>query len=301
MSAPSVVCFRHLEVPAEFRCESCARTLCAECVQESHALFLCRICGERALPLAAGAATVRERRREAAIARPYPLQRAFGYAFRGTGRSLFAATLLSMAFIEFVLRFGWGCLPIVLAVGFWALLIGLQFKIVCSTAEGNDELPDWPEYHAWSERFREIATYLWVSFLQVAPPAIYFVVFGRAGLVTTRPSLPFWVGFAVVAWFGAALALFAFAAAALAGGEASLRIDRHVRGFLAAGSEAVALTNLLFAVGVGAFIARAALAGVPIVGAAVAGVLGAYWVFTSAHLVGVLVRRKRERFREIYA
>ena len=82
------------------------------------------------MPLVGAAgASVRERRREAAVARPYPLGRAFGYAFRGMGKFLFGATLLSMAFIEFVLRFGWGCLPIVLAVGFWALMIGLQMAL----------------------------------------------------------------------------------------------------------------------------------------------------------------------------
>lgn len=299
MSEPRPFCARHPEVPAEFRCESCARTLCAACVQESHALFLCRACGERALPIAGGG-SVRERRREAAVAGPYPLSRAFGYAFRGMGKFLFGATLLSMAFVEFVVRFGWGCLPIVLAVGFWALVIGLQFKIVRTTARGDDELPDWPEFHAWGERFREIATYLWVSLLQVAPPALYLLAFGGAGLVAGEPSLPFWIGFALVAWSGAGLSLFGFAAAALSGGEAALRVDRHLRGFVAAGGDAVAMTNLLFAVGVVAFVVRAALAGVPIVGPAVAGVVGAYWVFTSAHLVGVLVRRRGELFRELY-
>jgi len=296
------LCAQHPDVQAAFRCESCERLLCADCVQESHALFLCKVCGERALPLSADrAATVRERRREESITRPYATTEAFGYAFRGMGKFLFLATLVSMAFVEFIVRFGFGCLPIVIALAFWALLIGLQFKIVRTTSDGDDELPDWPEYFDWGERFREILVYLWVSFLQFAPLAAYLAVFGGAGLDRRDPSLVFWIGFAVVGWLGAGVALFGFAAAAMVGGGAAMRIDRHLSGFFAAGGEAVTMTNLVFTLGVVVFVARSVLSAVPLAGAAVAGTLGAYWLFTSAHLVGVLVRRRRSLFRELYS
>lgn len=284
-----------------FRCESCERALCAECVQESHALFLCRVCGERALPVSAdGAATVRERRREDAIAQPYALSDAFVYPFRGLGKYLYLATLVSMAFVQFV-QLGWGCLPIVIAIAFWALLIGLQFKIVRTTADGDNELPDWPEYFDWRERFREIAAYLWVSFLQFAPLVAYSYLFGGDGFTLAEPSFVFWIGFAVVGWIGAGLALFGFAAAALSGGAAAMRIDRHLSGFVTGRGEAVTMTNLVFALGVAVFVVRSVLAQASIFGAAVAGVVGAYWLFTSAHLVGVLVRRRRSLFRELYS
>jgi len=276
--------------------------LCRDCVCDSHALFLCKVCGERALPLAADRGpTVREHQRSEAIDRPYALSSAFVYAFRGLGKFMFAATLVSMAFIQFVVVVGWGCLPIFLALGFWALMIGLQFKIVRTTADGDNELPDWPEYFDWGERIGDIATYLWVSFLQFAPLAAYLYLFAGRELVTGDVSPLLWFGCAAVGWFGCGVALFAFAAASLEGGAAALRIDRHVQGFFAAKGDALAVTNLTFGLGLVAFLSRSVIEGLPLVGAAISGTLGAYWLFTSAHLVGVLVRRRRALFRELYS
>ncbi|HLF57150.1 MAG TPA: B-box zinc finger protein [Thermoanaerobaculia bacterium] len=295
-------CARHPEVAAAFRCDGCASALCADCVDRSHALFLCKLCGERALPLdAARAADVREHRREEAIAKPYPISAAFGYAFRGMGKYLYAATLAAMAFVTFIVDYGFGCLPIVIGLAFWSLMIGLQFKIVRSTAEGDDQLPDWPEYADWGERFRDIAVYLWVGILQFAPLGAYLALFGGERIFTREPSFVFWLGFAAIAWFGAGVATFGFAAAALEGGGAAMRIDRHVTGFFAARGDALTVTNLAFGLGAAAFLARFALRQVAFFGPAVAGALGAYWVFTSAHLIGVLVRRRRALFREVYA
>lgn len=302
MSATAPACGQHPDAPAAFRCDGCESLLCTACARESHALFLCARCGERALPLdARRAADVRTSRRDDAIARPYPLPRAFGYAFRGFGKYLFLATLASLAFVTFILRYGFGCLPFVFALGFWSLMIGLQFKIVRSTADGDDELPDWPEYFAWSERVRDVAVYLWVGFLQFAPLIAYLALFGGATLAGGEPDPLFWIGFAAIGWFGAGLSLFAFAAAALEGGGAALRIDRHLQGFFAARGDALTMTNLAFGVGVAAFLAKSALRQVGFVGPAAAGALGAYWIFTSAHLVGILVRRRRELFRELYS
>ena len=59
-------------------------------------------------------------------------------------------------------------------------------------------------------------------------------------------------------------------------------------------------TNLVFAVSILLFVVRALLQQVPYVGAAVAGVLGAYWTFTSAHLAGVLFRRHILELEKVY-
>jgi hypothetical protein len=304
--SPVPNCASHPEVAAAFRCDGCQRTLCAECADQSHALFLCRLCGERALPLdAARAADVREHRKQEAIERPYPLRDAFVYAFRGLGKYLYAATLVTMAFISFAVQYGFGCLTqivaLILALAFWSLMVGLQFKIVRTTADGDNELPDWPEYFAWSERFRDLAVYLWVAFLQFGPLAVFILLFGGDGIATMDPNPLFWIAVAATGWFGAGISLFGFAAAALAGGGAALRIDRHVSGFFAARGDALAVTNLVFGLGVLTFLARAGLRQVPLVGAAIGGALGAYWIFTSAHLVGLLVRRRRALFRELHS
>lgn len=301
MSGGIASCAQHPDRAAAYRCDGCARPLCEECVSESHALFLCRLCGERALPLdPERAATPRERRRDEALARPYPLAAAFGYAFRGTGKYLYGATLLSMAFVGFVVRYGITCFAALFGLAFWALVVGLQFKIVRTTAEGDVELPDWPEYFSWGERLRDLALYLWVVAVQFAPLAAHLVLFGAAGLVRREPSFPFWLAAAALGWLGCGLAVFAFAAAALEGGGAALRLDRHARGLFAARGDALAVTNLTFGLGSAAFLARSALEAIPLVGAAISGALGAYWIFTGAHLVGLLARRRRALFEELY-
>ena len=300
MSTAAAVCAAHPQAAAAYRCDGCGRLLCEPCITRSHALLLCAHCGERALPLLAEQpATARELRRHEAITRPYSLKQAFFYPFRGMGLYLFVATLVSMAFVEFLLRFGFGCWKVVLALGLWSLLIGLQFKIVRSTAEGDDELPDWPDYADLWERVPDVAAYLVIVALQAGPAALWLVL-GRDRLLSLEPSVPFWAGVALLAWIGAAMALMAWGAAAVFSRSDVLRLDLHVRGFLAAGADAVTIANLLFGLGALLFVLRVLFAGVPFVGAAVGGVLGAYWTFTSAHLAGVLFRRHTRRLEALY-
>src|SRR5215203_7528349 len=145
-------CAQHPGVDAAFRCEGCEKLLCQDCIKKGHALLFCSACGERAMPLEAGQpATVREVTRRQAISKPYSFQEALFYPFRGVGLYMFLATLVSLGFVSFLLQYSGGCYSIVLAVGLWSLMIGLQFKIVRSTAEGENQLPDWPEYMDWGE------------------------------------------------------------------------------------------------------------------------------------------------------
>lgn len=294
-------CSLHPEAPATYRCDGCDQTLCDACVDAGHALFLCRRCGERALPLdAQRQAVVREQRFHEKLARPYGLRDAFLYPFRGMGLFGFLATLLSMAFVSFVLRFGIGCYPLLLALAFWSLLAGLQFKIARTTADGDTELPDWPEYFAWSERLAELVTYLALAVLQFAPLALWVLLGASSGLLGFEPSLPFWIGFAACGWLGTTLWVVAFAATARFGGLTALRFDAHLRALRAAGGEGIAMANRVFAIGGLLFLLRGLLDGVPIAGAAAAGTVGAYWLFTSAHLSGLLYRRHRGEFESIY-
>ena len=44
-------CKNHPQLSAQYHCEGCGELLCGNCIEESHVLLLCRICGERAWPL----------------------------------------------------------------------------------------------------------------------------------------------------------------------------------------------------------------------------------------------------------
>jgi hypothetical protein len=293
-------CAQHPGVDAAFRCEGCAKLLCQDCIKKGHALLFCSQCGERAMPLEAGQpATVKEVARRQAISKPYSFQQALFYPFRGVGLYMFLATLVSLGFVSFLLQYSGGCYSIVLAVGLWSLMIGLQFKIVRSTAEGEDQLPDWPEYMDWGERLGDILLYLVVAILQFFP-VIAFSLLNMGKLLNPEPSLLFWAGFALFAWLGMALGTVAFGAAGRFNRSSVMRIDLHLKALKIGGVDTVTATNLAFAIGISLFVTRALLQQIPYVGAAAAGVLGAYWTFTSAHLAGVLFRRHILELEKVY-
>ena len=293
-------CAQHPGVNAAFRCEGCAKLLCQDCIKKGHALLFCSQCGERAMPLEAGQpATAREVARRQAISKPYSFQQALFYPFRGVGLHMFIAALVSLAFVSFLLQYSGGCYSIALAVGLWSLMIGLQFKIVRSTAEGDDQLPDWPEYMDWGERFGDILIYLVIAVLQFFP-VVAFTLLNMGRLLSPEPSLFFWAGFALFAWIGMALGTVAFGAAGRFDRSSVMRIDLHIKALKIGGSDSVTAANMAFAIGISVFVIRALLQQVPYVGAAAAGVLGAYWTFTSAHLAGVLFRRHILELEKVY-
>ncbi|HEX5718237.1 MAG TPA: B-box zinc finger protein [Thermoanaerobaculia bacterium] len=293
-------CAQHPGVNAAFRCEGCTKLLCQDCIKKGHALLFCSQCGERAMPLEAGQpATVKEVTRRQAISKPYSFQEALFYPFRGVGLYMFIATLVSLAFVSFLLQYSRGCYAIVLAVGLWSLMVGLQFKIVRSTAEGEDQLPDWPEYMDWGERLGDIVIYLVVAILQFFPVVAYTLL-NMGKVLSPEPSLLFWAGFALFAWLGMALGTVAFGAAGRFDRSSVMRVDLHLKALKIGGVDTVTATNMAFAIGISLFVVRALLQQVPYVGAAVAGVLGAYWTFTSAHLAGVLFRRHILELEKVY-
>jgi hypothetical protein len=291
-------CAVHAGVAAVYRCEGCERSLCPDCVQHSHALLLCKSCGERALPLSdEHGATVREAKVQAAVAKPYALREAFRYPFRGMGVYMFGATLISMAVANFVLFIGWGGLAALL----WVLMVALQFKIVDTSARGETELPDWPEYLAFGQQLLNLLTYGFLGFVQFAPLVAYFFLFGGfERVLSDEPSFVFWLGFAIFAWAGAAVWVVAFGAAGHYGLSQSVRLDLHLRALAGSKRDALLFANIVFPLGTGFFVLRSLLDQSPLLGAAIAGTLGAYWVFVSAHLAGLIVRRNLRKFDAIY-
>lgn len=293
----SIFCAQHPELAATHRCDGCQRALCGSCIKAGHALLFCAVCGERALPLSGQQpASAQEARRLAAVTAPYSLGEAFLYPFRGLGKYLFLAAVVSIAVLK---MFQGGGLRIALWGGFWSLMIGIQFKISRSTAEGSNELPDWPDYLDWSERFHDFLVYLVLSIWQFGPLALYTYL-GRNQILSTEPSLAFWVGFAILGWLGTALGAMALGAVGKFHPEQVFRIDRHVRGFFACGGEGPLFANILFGIGIATWVTRFVFALVPLVGTILSAILGAYWLFTSAHLAGLLFRRNLATLGEIY-
>jgi hypothetical protein len=299
-----VTCASHPGTPARFQCDGCGKALCDACIEESHRLLLCKLCGERALPLSADApATTNERR---GGARPigqgrYGIGKALLYPFRGSGLFLFIAAVATAGVMAFIRDYGFSCFAIVLWLGWLSLLIGIQFKIIASTARWENELPDWPEYFSFGERVVEILTFVVIALLNYGPLAAFLVAFGGRGLLTSTPSLGFWLGAAAALWLGTALSVMAWGAAAIHWRRSALRVDQHVRALVATGGEGLKTVNLTFVL-VGVVVLVKALMGekIPLLGAVLGGILGIYWTFVAPHLVGLLFRRQASTLHAIY-
>lgn len=308
-------CATHPEAAAAFRCDGCGQLLCAECAQQGHRLVFCRLCGERALPLD-GRGEVAEAprdimdRRRATIARSasgYGLAEALGYAFRGAGGQVylaFVATLTVLDFVATLLPLVGGCI-----VGIpWALILlilpAFLFRIANSTAQGNDELPDWPHPDVW-DLFRAALLFAFVVFVCLLPMFLFLQVPGcgpiailsgtSADLGICLLAMALGLLVAVAMWipaFGAVSLYDTFLAA--------LRIDLHLRALAVAPRELVVTVPLLALLLLGRVVMPTLLGFLPWIGAILGHAVVGYTLFTGAHLVGLYFRRHWSELEELY-
>lgn len=301
-------CSEHTDVAAVFRCDGCERLLCEACSTESHALVLCRHCGEMAMPIdGAGPVSVKQLKKQRKVSKSYSLKQAMFYPIRGNGLFMYIATLITFAFLWFIsFSIIGGCFVVALHVGFWLMVLALQFKIVRTTADGEDELPSWPDYTDAGIMFRDFLTWIVIQLLQFGPLVIFVLpLFSQASIggvtdLLATPSYPFWLAFTVCWWGGSALSMMGFGAAGAIGRSKSLAVHHHIQGFFCAGVDAIKITNIIFFFGIVVWLVKVLLGAVPLVGAMASGILGTYWLFTVPHLAGVLFRRHGRELERYY-
>lgn len=299
-------CSEHPEAGATYRCESCQRLLCSACVDEGHALQMCAHCGERALPASGERPTTpRQRQRQETLDHPYSLKEAFFYPFRGLGLYVFLFSVVGYGLAEFVVTFSISIiLGILFYVAFWSFMASFQFKIVRSSASGDDELPDWPDFMDFSERFFDLAALVIIYLMRYSLVVLLVLAVGFEKLleIAMRPhQIWFWGALAICLWLGSALSVMAKGAAGTYDRSDLIRLDLHVQGFRGAGVDAVTVTNLVFGVEALIWLVSALLTqGIPVLGAAIAGVISVYWFLTGPHLTGVLFRRHRRLMDDLY-
>ena len=95
------------------------------------------------------------------------------------------------------------------------------------------------------ERAGELLTYVVIALLHWGPLVAYLLLLGPRALAG-EPSLVFWLGAAALLWIGTALSVMAWGAAAVHWRSSALRVDQHVRGFFAAGGDALQTVNVTF-------------------------------------------------------
>ena len=298
-------CANHPEVPASYRCDGCGRELCVECVDEGHRLLTCPACGELALPLAtAVAASAPQLARKRARERPYSFADALLYVFRGKGLYVFGSYLGALAVLGFLSWFPIiGCaanlvtLIFVLVVSF--LVPGALFAIARTTATGDDELPDWPDFLSIGERLSEILNFVVIGLISALP---LVALLGLAGCAGWGPMPAHCWLLLVLGWFLAMMIWVpAFAAVAVfQEGWLAFRMDLHLRA-LAVGGADLGLTALLAtALVVSGQVLSVLLGFLPFVGFIASAAAGMYGWFTAAHLVGLFYRRRHDDLQAIY-
>ncbi len=295
----SPVCAAHPEREAAFHCEGCDRALCAECVEEGHRLWFCRHCRERALPFGGGAATTpASRAREIRLARPFSIVGALGYVLRGGGYTL-AGYVLFLTVSDLIPGFGALLPPLLITL----ILPGFLLEIVRTSADGDDDMPEWPDPTEFTARVTDWLQSIAVVLTALLPAWVARRIAGcdvESFLVADPGRCALATGIGIL--LGFAIALFGFGAVGTwQSGWLALRLDLHVEALLVGtrGQALLVMLPIALLLAAAGVIARLA-AGVPLLGTALIHAAVGYALFTTAHLAGALFRVHRERLERIY-
>lgn len=304
-------CAAHPGARAVFACDSCARLLCPECVQEGHRLLFCRHCGERALPLdRREAATTTGRRKQTArrTAAGYSWGSALFYPLRGYGSFAFWGYLVASAVllvIDHLLVFG-GLITLLPGFLLGLVLAQFLFAIAYSTAKGENELPDWPDFDFWTALGRVILAFV-VGLFSLLPAMALLaatdctpssILLGGGSLASCTLAL------AVGLFVGVGLWLLAFGATAVFDTPwLFFRADLHFKAALVAPADLFVATLLnggLMALSPVLFVVVGTMVPVPILNSLMAQAVSLYALFLSAHFAGVYFRRNLDELERVY-
>lgn len=303
-------CAVHPDRVATYRCDGCHRALCDDCVQMSHRLILCKVCGEMAIPVATGRATSTTAvKRTRAMKGRYTLFEAFLYPVRGNGAWVFwtyVGLLTAFALLPGLFPL-FGCLLVVPSLLVALMVPRLLFTIVRASADGDNELPEWPDFDFW-ERLVDALAYALIILIAWIPTLVLVSVSDCSGLglltaaAGAEPQGPSCWGPLVLGFFlSAALWIPTFGAPSVYDSFWLLpRVDLHVRALLVAPAEAAIFALLLGGLLVVGFGLGTFFHVIPFVGVAAGTAISVYATFTGAHLVGVYFRRHAEKLEKLY-
>jgi len=298
-------CSTHLDASATYRCDGCSRLLCDACIEEGHRLLLCRQCGERAMPLEGGAPQVTsERQRERKLNTGYSFRDALLYPLRGLGAYVFFGYVILLVLFR---AFSWvpllGCVVLVFQLLIALILPGFLFKIVRTSAEGDTELPDWPDWMHVGERLAELGSALVISLLSVIPTALLLAgsgcgssqALGGGGLSICFLAVLAGMAIGLILWIPAFGAVGTYR-----NGWLGLRIDLHIRAIAATSPEIWRVMGLVVGLLVGSQILGVLFRFMPLLGAILEILIGVYSLILAMHLIGLHFRRNWRVLESIY-
>ena len=300
----SDVCTAHPDRPAVYQCDGCRKLLCEDCIEEGHRLLFCRHCRELAIPLAGAPATTTELARERRVTADYSLGEALAYPFRGLGLYLFTGYVLLVVLLGVGAGVpGLGCAVSLFQGLILLILPGFLFTIVRTSAEGDTELPDWPDWSEYGERFGE-----WFAFLLVmvmaALPSYLLLTLGGCGIgelfygewgLGCLALLALGTVLGVILWVPGVGAVGTYGS-----GWLGWRADLHVKALVNVFDDAAVTIALLAGLWLASLILRVVLAFLPVMGTISSAAVGVYTLFVGAHLIGLLFRRNTKMLESIY-
>lgn len=180
MAVPA--CKVHPPIPAEWRCESCQGVFCSPCIKDLSVgkmrVAICTACGGRSIPL-----TPVEKGIPPRSFFPEVLN-SFAYPFRKNGWSMLVVGTLFFAFLDWIASF----LGILISVIVGGYLCSFALKIIACSANGEDEMPDWPDLsNLWDDIVWPLILVLLTLFLCMVPALAW--EFG----VSHQPDAIFWI------------------------------------------------------------------------------------------------------------
>lgn len=227
------------------------------------------------------------------------------YPLRGQGALLLLAYVGLLALLPLTAIVpGAGLAAFFVEIAIALLVPGLLYAIVRRTAEGDDEMPDWPDFAEGGERLRETLTFLGTAAMALAPAGLALVVSGcdlSDVLRVGEDSAACWLALAAGLTLGLPLAIPMFGALAIYGNlDLLLRLDLHARALAAARRDALGAILVAYASCAAGQLLAHGLARFPILGGALAAGATAYGSFVAAHVVGLMFRRHAAALDAIY-
>src|SRR6266850_3553676 len=152
-----VACKNHYQNIARFKCPKCQRYVCDLCVNTRGTAGggqkFCKICGGECLPV-----TFKQISQEVDFFQE--ATRAFKYPVMGDGLVLLFGGSFFFGFLDlanYVSRHGfqYGLRAMMMRVAIFTFIFGVGYlfaylkKIVATTADGDPNMPDWPEFSEW--------------------------------------------------------------------------------------------------------------------------------------------------------
>ena len=285
------VCQNHPRARAQYTCSQCGQNLCALCVTgrflDGRPRTYCPGCSGECTPLAMDAAGEAEQK-------PFVPQalHAFQYPLQGDGLILIISGGVFLAVIDLVSIVAISGFLVVFGTGY---LVAFLRRIITSSANGEERMPDWPDITDFAE---DIRVPFW-QFIATAvfsfAPVIFLYVYA---LVWAQPADSFWLTPALFAGLAVSCTYFPMAFLALAMYETLAALNPVLivlsilniwRGY--------ALTLLLLGVAVlirwGGEHALHHILPIPILPTLIVNIFGLYLLVVEVRLLGVLYRTHR--------